>query len=66
MLEVKTTCQVLLVEEHVRMAMLGNLLFELGDQVVMFVEELRVFLDFTLGFTYFGEVILVMAVVFNE
>ena len=66
MLKVKPTCQVLLIEKHVRVSMLGHLLLQLGNKIVMFVEELGVFLDFTLGFANLGEIIFVMAVVLDK
>ena len=65
-LKIELTGQILLIKKHVWVAMLGDFLFKLGNEVVVLVEELGVFLDFSLSFTDFGEVILVVTVIFNQ
>ena len=49
-LKVQAEVQVLLVEQHVWMSMLRDLFFELGHEIVMFVEELGILLYFALCF----------------
>jgi len=39
-LKIKSTGQILLIEKHIGVAMFGNLFFELGNKVVVFIEEL--------------------------
>ena len=40
--------------------------FQLSHQVVVFIKEFWIFLDFTLGFADFGKVIFIMTIILDE
>ena len=66
MFEVKAAGEVMFVQQHVRVSMFRHFFFQLSHQVIVFIKELGIFLNFTLGFADFGKVVFIVTVIFDE